>query len=108
MELTREHSGRVPELLYPIMVIAALAVIVFSVVGIASLTGWMPHAMLSGESAVALESTGSATPAALEPVSDVVRPSPAFKCAECGVVDSVRELEGRAVNAPALPYSAGI
>ena len=47
MELSRderrfEKSG----LLYPMMVIAAIAVIVFSIVGIASMAGWLPNSLI--------------------------------------------------------------
>ena len=38
-------------LLYPLMLIAAIAVIVFSIVGIASLTGVMPRALSSSHGA---------------------------------------------------------
>ena len=48
MVLTRESPPNAEGLLYPMMVIAAVAVIVFSLVGTASVTGWMPSAMESG------------------------------------------------------------
>jgi outer membrane lipoprotein SlyB len=72
--------GNTPGLLYPMMIIAAIAVIVFSIVGIASITGWMPNAMIGQRTAVATVE-GEATPA--------------FQCAECGLIQSVREIEQR-------------
>jgi len=55
-------------ILYPVMLIAAIAVIVFSVVGIATMMGWMPSA-LSGRDAPE---------------------RPAGACADCGIVESIR------------------
>ena len=78
----RSTSG----LLYPMMVIAAIAVIVFSILGIASMAGWMPRAMVGTQTNVA--HTSNAAPAAQSA-------SPAFQCAECGVIESIREIERR-------------
>ncbi|MBM3204128.1 hypothetical protein FJZ55_09525, partial [Candidatus Woesearchaeota archaeon] len=73
MDFTRERCAEGPGLLYPMMVIAAIAVIVFSILGIASIVSWMPSG-LSGSGAGA-------------------RAGAAFECSECGVIESVRELE---------------
>ena len=75
MELSRERPGEGRGLLYPMMVIAAIAVIVFSILGIAAITGWMPSA-LSGSTAG--ERTGVA-----------------FDCGECSIIESVRDIERR-------------
>lgn len=61
-------------ILYPVMLIAAIAVIVFSVVGIATMMGWMPGA-LSGRDA---------------PSRAAASPHPAGACADCGIVESIR------------------
>ncbi|HEX2830259.1 MAG TPA: hypothetical protein VHP37_28225 [Burkholderiales bacterium] len=71
-----------PGLLYPMMIIAAIAVIVFSIIGIASITGFMPNAML-----------GTGTAVAAVGVDDEAKP--VFQCAECGVIQSVRDIEQR-------------
>lgn len=77
MELSRERSADGRGLLYPLMVIAAIAVIAFSILGIASMAGWMPKAMAS-----------------TSPVDDYAdRTSVTFECAECGVIESIRYLE---------------
>lgn len=94
MDLTPEYSGRRLGLLYPLMLIAAIAVIVFSIVGIATLVGWMPHAMVRGDTAVAVKS-GVIPPLGTESAPDVVRAAPVFQCVECGVIESVREIERR-------------
>jgi len=56
------------------MLIAAIAVIVFSVVGIATMMGWIPSA-LSGRDA---------------PERAAASPRPAGACADCGIVESIR------------------
>ena len=83
MELSRERSLEGRGLLYPMMVIAAIAVIVFSVVGIASITGWMPKGLVSRAAAVTIPADGL----------DTARSGVTFECAECGVIKSLREVE---------------
>jgi hypothetical protein len=75
------------------MVIAAVAVIVFSILGIASIAGWMPHAMVGSGSAMAADTIQSTVPASESAAAP--RTGPAFQCAECGVIESVREIERR-------------
>ena len=47
---------------------AGLGLIVFSILGIASVTGWMPHAMVGSRTAVAAQPLGSALAAPLAAV----------------------------------------
>jgi hypothetical protein len=75
MELSRERSLETRGLLYPLMVIAAIALIAFSLLGIATITGWMPNALAHSE---------------IETARDVT-----FECAECGMLESMRDLERR-------------
>lgn len=73
-----------PKLLYPSMVIAAIAVTVFSLLGIATLTGALPfaHSETNGMQPVAMErESGNARLAAV--------------CSNCGVVESVRAIESK-------------
>ena len=77
MELSRERPLETRGLLYPLMVIAAIALIVFSLLGIATVTGWMPSALAHSDTPSQMHSEA------------------AFECAECGVIESVRELERR-------------
>jgi outer membrane lipoprotein SlyB len=92
-------------ILYPTMLIAAIAVIVFSVVGIATMTGLMPSA-LSTNNPDAADSpkaspsrTESAAPEARPRAMDRPAPAPrprvmaAAECADCGVVESIRVVE---------------
>jgi len=69
------------------MLIAAIAVIVFSVAGIATMMGWMPGAHSS-----------DAGPAGAQPVpaSRLAQPrvvTVATNCRDCGVVESMRVVE---------------
>jgi outer membrane lipoprotein SlyB len=88
-------------ILYPVMLIAAIAIIVFSAVGIATMMGWMPTALSGAETAA---KTGPA-PSAKGGVS---RPrivtSNAASCRDCGVVESIRvvELDGEGTGVGAI------
>ena len=77
MELSRERPLETRGLLYPLMVIAAIALIVFSLLGIATVTGWMPSALAHSDTPIPAHSEAT------------------FECAECGVLESMRELERR-------------
>ena len=95
MQLTSEHPLQGQGLLYPMMLIAAIAVIVFSIAGIATVTGWMPRALIGD--AVSVESgSGVAESAIITPQGQ--RTGPAFQCVECGVIESVREIERRSAT----------
>ena len=80
MELSRDRF-ETQGLLYPLLVIAAIAVIVFSIVGIATISGWMPTAL------------ANAVPPA--DYTDTARTGATFECVECGVVESLREIQRR-------------
>ena len=82
MELSRERRFEKSGLLYPMMVIAAIAVIVFSIVGIASIAGWLPSGLVGRASAAVIDLNGEETASGTT-----------FRCAECGVIESIRELE---------------
>lgn len=91
MELTRGYPAVESDgLLYPMMVIAAVAVIVFSIAGIATIGGWMPNAM-RGVDVITDGPTPQSHGAATLP--DGPQTAPAFQCVECGVIESIREIE---------------
>ena len=80
-----------PKLLYPSMVIAAIAVTVFSLLGIATLTGALPFAHSEGkESISASEAQVAGSDGNVPPSGDK---KIAFNCASCGTVESVRAVE---------------
>lgn len=86
MELSRERSLEGRGLLYPMMVIAAIAVIVFSILGIISIAGWMPN-VLSGS-------------------PEGPRAVATFECGECGLIETVRDLERSATAPGAIRFEA--
>jgi len=96
MELSQQRSVQPYGLLYPLMLIAAIAVIVFSILGIATIAGWMPNAFSAANAApryVATESLGAAASAA------VGVGGRAFDCGECGMLEVIRAMEqGGAVS----------
>lgn len=61
-------------MLYPIMIIAAISVIVFSVMGIATMTGWLPSALSQKDEAVTAQDQPTADKRAL--TQDEIRPGP--------------------------------
>lgn len=89
-------------LLYPMMIVAAVSVILFSVVGIATMTGHMPSASSqSRDAGVQQEAVGQNAPsrqAAAAPSS----------CAGCGVIDAVRTVEVRSEGSGVGMVAGGI
>ncbi|HSB49598.1 MAG TPA: hypothetical protein VLD15_08790 [Burkholderiales bacterium] len=61
-------------ILYPLMLIAATAVIVFSIAGIATMMGWMPSALSGGADAARAQPAAAAQPAAPRPVETQAAP----------------------------------
>ncbi len=81
-----------PKLLYPLMVIAAIAVIVFSLLGIATLTGAIPLAHSEAGALSIAASTQEALPKSATGSAghDHIAAS---VCRYCGVVESVKLIE---------------
>src|SRR5688572_18759849 len=85
----RNGADRSAGILYPLMLIAAIAVIVFSVAGIATMMGWLPSVESKTEPAA------KSAPAAKSSASGTSRPRVASSaaCLACGVVESIRAVE---------------
>ena len=85
-----------PGILYPLMLIAAITVIVFSVAGIATMMGWLPSVQSGSEPAARTGAVPPAAPAAA-PAPKVAASRPRIAssaaCADCGVVESVQAVE---------------
>jgi len=85
-------------LLYPLMLIAAITVIVFCIVGIATMLGWLPNAQSTSERSARAELTGRAesmSSPSLKPQGGpkaANTPAP-VTCANCGVIESIRVVE---------------
>lgn len=87
-------------LLYPLMLIAAVTVIVFSIVGIATMLGWLPSAQSKNDpapgNAALITSESTSAPPPPGAAADAVKASTttaAPVCATCGVVESIRAVE---------------
>jgi outer membrane lipoprotein SlyB len=77
-----------PGILYPLMLIAAIAVIIFSIAGTATIMGWLPDAR-SRASEDRDSPEKSATAVARAPARSPL----AARCADCGVIESIRAVE---------------
>jgi hypothetical protein len=86
-------------ILYPVLLIAAIAVIVFSVVGIATLTGYMPKTHSQGDRAAS-----DSAPASSQALPDAaVAPRPVAPKQAAPVEDRANEPRSRAAtSAPGL------
>jgi len=82
-------ARNVPALLYPTLLIAGMAVIIASMLGIAAMTGMLPDAQSQSPPE---QSGSSARKAATGPQRSAVPPAVPV-CAACGVVESVRRVE---------------
>ena len=86
----------------PLMVIAGIAVIVFSAAGIAASMGWIPTSSGQPREGAALDklsahSKGSSASPSIRaaPVRAGQNAVAMVKCSECGVIESVRQVEQR-------------
>jgi outer membrane lipoprotein SlyB len=100
------QSGKFPQ---AIIWIAGIALTLFCGVGIAALMGWIPNSMGgAGDKAVLAQSSANSVPPAAPKVHAAAasRPAPAAhpapvqaaalpSCAECGVIESVREVDAK-------------
>jgi outer membrane lipoprotein SlyB len=94
METLRTTLEKRNGLLYPTLLIAAIAVIVFSAVGVATMTGVLPSALSQGgapEAAATAAGKPGAT-AAAKP-AEQRRRTAAAGCPDCGVIESIRAVE---------------
>ncbi|MDC8760051.1 glycine zipper 2TM domain-containing protein [Janthinobacterium fluminis] len=105
MHTPNDPTARAP--LHPLMKAAAVAVLLFCGVGTAAVMGWLPSSVGGNHSPGALtpkEQTAAlaqdeapGTPNAARAAAPQARPAPqASVCANCGVVESVREITTRA------------
>lgn len=85
---------------HPLIWVAAIALIVLSGVVVAALMGWIPTSMSKPGDEAALSKLSTAKPgpakvvvAKVEAPKTAPVPLAAAKCTECGVIQSVREIE---------------
>jgi hypothetical protein len=93
----RANLGKWQGLLYPVMLIAAIALIVFSLAGIATMAGWLPGVLSGNDAKVEQVGPRDAPARALAPLP-VAKPETDWTpaCAECAVVETIRALESGA------------
>lgn len=107
-------ARNVPPLLYPTLLIAGIAVIIASMLGIAAMSGLLPGAqsqpVASGVDAAAPAARKTSSSASSVPRASAE--SSAAPCANCGVVESVRRVEtagkGSGIGAVAGSVVGGI
>ena len=99
----------VPPLLYPTLLIAGVGVIIASMLGIAAMTGLLPQAQSQAVGKLPEKASAAAAgpaPTKSAPVAGAAR------CADCGVVDTIRAIEvkgqGSGVGAVAGGLVGGI
>jgi len=104
--VTNRHFGQEQRngILYPTLLIAAIAVIIFSVLGIATMMGFVPNVFSRSGSQTSRESAGDADAERAKspespPAAKLEKP-PAPKagdasCVNCGVVESIRAVESK-------------
>ncbi|MEK6594721.1 MAG: glycine zipper 2TM domain-containing protein [Pseudomonadota bacterium] len=111
METTNSMKKR-NGILYPTMLIAAVAVIIFSVIGIATMTGLMPSARSGSEPAAAGEPVaGSKQPPVPASSAKSAKPRLAAgsaSCADCGVVESIRAVENKGQSSGLGAVAGGV
>ena len=78
------------KLLYPLLLAAAIAVILFSVLSIVTILGYLPSAISAEKPPVTKQAASSAPTPRREPrlVPDGMKP--AAVCSNCGIVESIR------------------
>lgn len=105
---TAHETGQNSGLLYSTMLIAAIAVIVFSILGIAAMTGLIPGALSKSDTqpAVAAAQASGGAQVAGQPARSRAAGTPtaagAGVCVDCGVVSSIRAVshESAAASGP--------
>lgn len=113
-------SSTIQRTTHPIVIISAIAVTIFALVGTAAIMGWLPKAhteengagpaALSSEQAAATSKHAKAPSTKIASAESTARPTPA--CANCGVIHSVnritKEGEGTGLGAVAGGVAGGL
>jgi outer membrane lipoprotein SlyB len=92
---SKKDERRTPALLYPTLLIAGIAVIIASMLGIAAMTGLLPQAQSQSvdERATSGDDARSGANAKMSKGKTVPPAVAAARCTDCGVIDSVRAVE---------------
>lgn len=111
-----ETQAPASKALHPLVWVAGIALILFSAVGVGAFLGWIPSSIGGPGEEAALESRAAAVRAPKAPTQTAARPARAVEhpapapvprqaprpdpvasntCADCGVIESVREIESK-------------
>lgn len=93
-------------LLYPLLIIAAVAVIIFSAIGAAALIGWLPRAQSETPNQGAQKQSEYEQPQNVAQQRDRAAAARNVSCADCGVVASITPVEVKG-NANGVGLIAG-
>lgn len=99
------------KLLYPLMVLAAIAVTLFSALGIAMMMGYLPSASSAekpGDRPAASQPTAGAQPQYPRQMATTSERKTVAACAGCGVVESIRVVEHRGSGTGAGAVAGGL
>ena len=100
----------IPARLHPLVAIASIALIIFSVVGVAAIFGKIPGA--ESRPAEAFAQNSSTASGAIRPASESERAQAPVPCADCGLIESIRPAEvkgqGSGVGAVAGGVAGGL
>jgi outer membrane lipoprotein SlyB len=87
------RAGRQRHILYPLMIAAAVAVTLFSAVGIATMTGLIPSARSGADEAVREQPIAAPAPAGRAATLPGKTRTAGTGCADCGTVESVTAVQ---------------
>lgn len=99
-----------PKFLYPALVVAAISVTLFSLIGIAALTGAMPSAHSNPQTDTVAEAPakGKAATTAAPAPAPKTRSATAVACSNCGKVESVTSVESPAKTSGVGAVAGGL
>lgn len=94
------HAAASNQSPHPLVWIAGIAVIVFCLVGVAAVFGWIPSSLGGGTDGTAVgkppakvaSAAAGKTPAKIASTATGKTPAPAVVCAYCGVIESIRDV----------------
>ncbi|MFT5642959.1 MAG: outer membrane lipoprotein SlyB [Janthinobacterium sp.] len=100
-ENTMSNTPDTHRKLHPMMIVAAVAVVLFCAVGIAAMMGWLPSSIGGNASDAPIAAEVAPSPKAPEKQASKQPQAPdrvalEAACSNCGMIDSIREIKTRA------------
>ena len=110
MDMDADDGWRRQAILYPAMLIAAISVIIFSMIGIAAMTGLLPSTVagyrVSGEAGSPAVNQESQEAVPAPSTAAAVRKPAVAACGDCGIVESIRSLQRQVEGT--MPSAVGV